>query len=386
MRSPAYIFPIFSLCLGTIFSQEITDPYSSGGDETALGVREAYSEDLARAFLTLDDDNDRRVDMRRALSTLMRRGFARPGGNVPSSYVENGHADLYRRKFADADKDLIKLIKPDATGMVGVLEVIEGTSLAVNAWIDRRSSGSEDATSQVARWMSSAALTLVIDRLDIDGDRRISGDELSKVLPKVTGLPEKVSLRESRWWLRELPTDQQVKLITHLLPATDGLTPTFAWSPAEAAFYGELVVVRYRAALFGSTLVVEASHTEGWKTYAKDNVHRAREVLGEAAECEQPTVINLPATVATAGDWRQTRPKNYSNPEINWFTWGFEGKAYFSIELESWPQDGFEITVSAQVCDSKSCAMANNLVLKVPAVSNEGASPAYRTVEVVAAR
>ncbi|MEM7674304.1 MAG: hypothetical protein AAF212_13250 [Verrucomicrobiota bacterium] len=401
-------------------------------------LAEDYGTSLTRAFLTLDDDEDGRVDMRMALTALMRRGFARPGGSAPEQYEEMGYAEMYRRRFADSDKEFIKLIKQDDAGMVGLEELVEGTRSALREHIVRqkpldenkdgnlslaeyaasypiqpndtvdaegftehqrsefaRQDTNEDGIIQshewiagnlewVGNWLEGTKLTIVFSKLDLNGDRRVSKVELQKALPGFTELPETVAMRESRWWLRELPAEQKQILSEYLLPASEGLKPTFKWSPAAAAYYGDLAVVRYRAAMFGNTLVVEASHADTWKTYAIDNAKRSKEAFGENAQHENPTVINLPETVAPKDPWRQTRPKDYSKPGMNWFTWGFEGKAYFSIELESWPKEGFEIIVSAQVCDPKSCAMANNLVLTVPAENNAGASPAYRMIAVLA--
>ena len=77
-------------------------------------------------------------------------------------------------------------------------------------------------------------------------------------------------------------------------------------------------VVAYRAALSGENLVIEVRHSEGWHTYALDNVERARERSGkETPETELPTRIAVEGGLRVAGPWLQTNPKDLSQTDIN---------------------------------------------------------------------
>src|SRR5262250_1020950 len=74
-------------------------------------------------------------------------------------------------------------------------------------------------------------------------------------------------------------------------------------SSAHAADWTDPVEVRqeakrcvsYRARLDGQFLVVEASHEEGWHTYAMDNTQRAQEKLAgrKSLGIDRPTEIGL---------------------------------------------------------------------------------------------
>lgn len=127
-------------------------------------------------------------------------------------------------------------------------------------------------------------------------------------------------------------------------------------------------VVAYRAVLSGENLVIEVRHSEGWHTYALDNLERARERSGkETPETELPTRIAVAGGLRVVGPWLQSSPKDLSQTDINWFTWGFEGTARFAAKVER-TGTGAEavITINAQACNASTCAMVDRLEIKVP--------------------
>lgn len=162
-----------------------------------------------------------------------------------------------------------------------------------------------------------------------------------------------------------LKTQQQNFRKEEVDPASSGLAVT--WSEPEYVYRGNDKVVRYRATVYNKHLIVEARHEHGWHSYAIDNPARAEKKLGrKGADQELPTVIALPKSLKTSGDWMQTEPTDFSKPEIHWHTWGFEGRAWFAISLDEMPGEPVTITVSSQVCDAESCAGTFDLELVVP--------------------
>lgn len=125
-------------------------------------------------------------------------------------------------------------------------------------------------------------------------------------------------------------------------------------------------VVWYRAKLDGDLLVVEVTHAKGWHTYSMDNIERAREVTAkESPETELPTRIEVTGGLEVAGPWKQTPPKDLSDPTIKWYTWGYEGPAYFAAPVKRTEGQSAAITVNAQACNASSCAMVDNIKLEL---------------------
>ncbi|MCH6256349.1 hypothetical protein MLD52_07305 [Puniceicoccaceae bacterium K14] len=404
-------------------------------------IGETYGQELAKSFLSLDEDGDGRISLKTVLGVLMKRGFARPGGQVPDIHEKIGNADRYRRGHADADKRLIKLIKQDQAGMVGIEEIVAAlqkgltervsklspldmnqdgkltlSEYAISVPIRKDQAVDQEGYTEQQRkgfstrdtnedgyligeewisgytvilqdWISGVGLTVLVDKLDTDGDSVLSSKELGEALPGVESLPESVALSGARYWLRELPTEQKELLSKVLLPITKhDDTPMHKWSPMVAAWYGEEIVARYRAALFDKTLVVEATYSEGWRSYAMDNLQRAEAVFGPGSMSERPTQITLDENLTPEGEWRQTKPQDMSKPDIEWYTWGFEKKAFFTRQLTELPHQEFQVKINAQICNNNSCSMANDLQLTVSNQPNTQESPVTETVEVLGIR
>jgi hypothetical protein len=141
-----------------------------------------------------------------------------------------------------------------------------------------------------------------------------------------------------------------------------------AWTPPVAAMRRTLKVASYRARLAGDALLIEVTHEPGWHTYALDNLERARKRAGEPPlGIERSTRIEVSSGLRVAGRWRQSPPKDLSQPEIKWFTWGFEGTALFAVKVER-IGDSKEslITISGQACKATTCAMIGDLEIRLP--------------------
>ena len=129
----------------------------------------------------------------------------------------------------------------------------------------------------------------------------------------------------------------------------------------------------YRAWLQEGHLVVQVEHREHWHTYAMDNVERARERSGkDRPDVELPTVITLDGALhgglRATGEWLQTTPREFSLPELRWYTWGFDGISYFALPVlraAGDSADGGEtkIMINGQACTAERCAMIDDLEL-----------------------
>lgn len=139
------------------------------------------------------------------------------------------------------------------------------------------------------------------------------------------------------------------------------------WSEPGYVLHRGDMAVTYRARLAGDYLIVEAKHAPGWHSYSMDNKLRAREATGkESPECELPTRIALSGGLQTDGAWRQSKPEDLSQPDIYWYTWGFENAAYFAVPVKRADGASAEIVINAQACNASSCQMVQNLKLTVP--------------------
>ena len=78
------------------------------------------------SFLTLDSDDDGMVSLRQVLEYLMARGFAKSGGPGSDAVEASGASERYRRSKADGDKIFVKALERDASGNIGLDQVVQG--------------------------------------------------------------------------------------------------------------------------------------------------------------------------------------------------------------------------------------------------------------------
>jgi hypothetical protein len=114
--------------------------------------------------------------------------------------------------------------------------------------------------------------------------------------------------------------------------------------------------VTYRARIQGEYLVVEAQHGAGWHTYSLDNEVRAAEKLAgaESLGIELPTSFTVEGA-DVAGPWLQNEPEDLSDPEIQWFTWGFSGTTTFAAKIQNVGPAPLVIAIRGQVCNAETC-------------------------------
>ena len=131
-----------------------------------------------------------------------------------------------------------------------------------------------------------------------------------------------------------------------------------SWSaPAEATDSTGNALVTCRAKLSGDHLVVEVLATQGWHVYAMDNQRRAKEALAGRMSLgvEQDTEVRVSGGLRVVGDWYQTKPEDFSQPELRWYSYGFEGTSTLAAKVERTTGESASVTVRAQACDSASC-------------------------------
>jgi len=115
--------------------------------------------------------------------------------------------------------------------------------------------------------------------------------------------------------------------------------------------------VSYRAKLDGPFLVIQAAHEAGWHTYAMDNKQRAQEKLAgkRSLGIDRPTEIGLTGGLDLAGPWYQSPPKDFSKPELRWFSWGFEGQTLFVAKVRRLGTVPARIEIHGQACTEATC-------------------------------
>ena len=142
------------------------------------------------------------------------------------------------------------------------------------------------------------------------------------------------------------------------------------WTLQAHAERNGRALASYRAKLDGEYLVVEVKTAEGWHTYAMDNKQRAREALAGKMSLgvEENTRVTVSQGLEVSGPWRQSEPKDFSQPDLRWFTWGFDAPALLAAKVRRTGAGPALVAVRAQICDSVSCqAVDTELELPFPA-------------------
>src|SRR5687767_4282695 len=106
------------------------------------------------------------------------------------------------------------------------------------------------------------------------------------------------------------------------------------WTQPVEVRHDSQLVAAYQAKWNGDFLIVRAAIQPGWHTFAMDNKQRQQEKLAgkPSLGIEKPTEVTVTGGLAPAGTWLQSPPKDFSKPEIQWFSWGFEGEAVFAVK------------------------------------------------------
>ena len=143
----------------------------------------------------------------------------------------------------------------------------------------------------------------------------------------------------------------------------------------KEVWLGDQLAVSYAARIETDWLIVEVRHEPGWHTYSMDNVLRAAEVTGkDRPDTELPTRITPSPGIELAPPWRQTVPTELSQPELRWYTWGFEERSFFAARVVRADPGGW-IQVDAQACTDRLCAMVDGLRVPVTRSSERTVVP-----------
>ena len=137
------------------------------------------------------------------------------------------------------------------------------------------------------------------------------------------------------------------------------------WTPAVAVRHEQQLCVSYRATLNEAMLIIQVTHEPGWHTYAMDNVRRAREKLNgkKSLGIDGPTEIKLLEGLKIDGPWFQSSPKDFSKPELRWFSWGFDGQSLFAVKVRRLDSSGARILIRGQACNESLC---KNIDVEIP--------------------
>jgi hypothetical protein len=128
------------------------------------------------------------------------------------------------------------------------------------------------------------------------------------------------------------------------------------WSQAVEVRHEDALCVSYQARFDGPYLVVRAAVGPGWHTFAMDNKKRAEEKLAgkQALSVDRATEITPVAGVSVAGPWLQSAPKDFSRPELRWFSWGFERQAVFAAKAQA-TGGASKLRLQGQACTETIC-------------------------------
>jgi len=145
------------------------------------------------------------------------------------------------------------------------------------------------------------------------------------------------------------------------------------WSEPAVVTHQDDVVVQYRARLDGPNLVVRVTLEPGWHTFAMDNERRAKERLAGKMSLgiDQQTEIKVEGGLKLAGPWRQPEPKDFSKPDLRWFSYGYEKEAVFAAKVEG--SAPAQVNIRGQACTETTCKNIN-LDLAVAAGQPGGAA------------
>ena len=147
-------------------------------------------------------------------------------------------------------------------------------------------------------------------------------------------------------------------LLSTLLIAGAGGVGAGDWSPeANALSVDGTALVTCRSRLAGEYLLVELRVADGWHVYAMDNERRAKDALAGRMSLgvERNTEVFVDNGLQVVGDWYQSEPKDFSQPELRWYSYGFEGTSLFAAKVSRGEGDVANLQVRAQACDSSSC-------------------------------
>jgi DsbC/DsbD-like thiol-disulfide interchange protein len=141
-----------------------------------------------------------------------------------------------------------------------------------------------------------------------------------------------------------------------------------AWTEPVEVRQEENLCLTYQAKLEGPLLIVRAKIEPGWHTFAMDIKKRADEKLAGKASLgiERGTEFVLSGGLETAGPWYQSAPRDFSKPEIRYFSWGYEQQAIFAAHVKRTGPGPVRIAVRGQACTQTTCKNIDAAISLVP--------------------
>lgn len=129
------------------------------------------------------------------------------------------------------------------------------------------------------------------------------------------------------------------------------------WTAPVEVLHEHQRCISYRARLDGEYLLVRATIEPGWHTFVMDNKQRSAEKLAgrQSLGVDGPTEFALTQGLDVAGRWYQSEPKDFSKPELRWYSWGYEGEARFVAKVRRSGPGPAQIAVRGQACTETIC-------------------------------
>jgi hypothetical protein len=129
------------------------------------------------------------------------------------------------------------------------------------------------------------------------------------------------------------------------------------WSAPVEVQHELKPVVTYKAKVEGDLLIINAKVEPGWHTFTIDNEKRAAEKLAgkKSLGIDQPTMFKLDSNLELAGPWHQSQPKDFSKPQLRWYSFGFEKEVTFAAKVQRKGAGPAQIGVRGQACSDTTC-------------------------------
>jgi DsbC/DsbD-like thiol-disulfide interchange protein len=129
------------------------------------------------------------------------------------------------------------------------------------------------------------------------------------------------------------------------------------WTKPVEVLHDVTRAVAYRAKWDGTYLAVQVMLEPGWHTFSMDNNQRAAEKLAGRPSLgnDLPTEIKVSGGLSLEGRWHQTAPKDFSKPELQWYSFGFEKEAVFVAKARRTGAGPALLALRGQACTDKIC-------------------------------
>ena len=168
-------------------------------------------------------------------------------------------------------------------------------------------------------------------------------------------------------------------MITQILALLTLAAAADTWGPPAVVTHDDQPAVTYRAQVVGGYLAVDVKLEPGWHTFAMDNDKRATAKLAgrKALSMDKPTTIQ-PEGLEVTGPWLQSPLKDFSEPEILSFSWGFEGEARFLAPAKATGKA--RVRIKGQACTKSVCKNVD-VVAEAPITKGEASTAGLIPVE-----